>query len=75
MSQDKKDSITGEEVVKRFASKCWRTMLVSYKDYSSDEWAALKSQNNDFASEADRATVEHDLNMVCIFGLMDPLRE
>mmetsp|Transcript_65613 Transcript_65613/g.90754 ORF Transcript_65613/g.90754 Transcript_65613/m.90754 type:complete len:591 (+) Transcript_65613:990-2762(+) len=74
LDQDKKASITGEEVVKRFASKCWRTMLVSYRDFSSDEWAAIKAENNDFASEADRATVEENLNMACVFGLMDPLR-
>lgn len=70
----RKDSITNDEVVKRFAKMTWRTLLVSYKDYSSDEWAAAKAQNNDFATEADRATVENDLNMACIFGLKDPLR-
>jgi len=74
LDDDKKNSITGEEVVKRFASKCWRTMLVSYCDYSADEWAELKAQNNDFATEHDRAQVEKDLTMACIFGLMDPLR-
>jgi len=43
LDEDKKASICAHEVVKRFASKCWRTMLVSYKDYSSDDWAALKA--------------------------------
>lgn len=74
LSQEKKDSITTEEVVKRFASKCWRTMLVSYCDYTSDEWDALKAEHNGFETENDRAQVEKDLNMACIFGLMDPLR-
>jgi len=48
--------------------------LVAYVDYTQADWENLKKQNNDFKSEADRASVECDLVMVGIFGLMDPLR-
>lgn len=48
--------------------------MVAYVDYTQADWENLKKQNNDFKSEADRASVECDLVMVGIFGLMDPLR-
>lgn len=47
---------------------------MAYTDYSESEWENLRQQNNNFASENDRAVVESGLVMVSIFGLMDPLR-
>jgi magnesium-transporting ATPase (P-type) len=38
------------------------------------EWETLKRNNNNFESETDRETVENNLVLVGIFGLMDPLR-
>ena len=61
-------------VVKQFASKCYRTLLVAYVDYDINEWKSLKRNNNNFLSESDRETVENNLVLVGIFGLMDPLR-
>lgn len=76
LEQERKDSITGDEVVISFAKKCWRTMLVSYADYSADEWAALEAEHNGMENEEDRAAaVEKNLTVGCIFGLMDPLRK
>jgi Ca2+-transporting ATPase len=61
-------------VVKQFANKCYRTLLVAYVDYDVNEWETLKRNNNNFESETDRETVENNLVLVGIFGLMDPLR-
>lgn len=49
-------------------------MLVAYVDFDANEWDSLKKNNNNFESEADRETVESNLVLVGIFGLMDPLR-
>jgi P-type E1-E2 ATPase len=48
--------------------------LVAYVDYDTKEWEILKAGNNNFTSEADRESVENNLVLVGIFGLMDPLR-
>jgi magnesium-transporting ATPase (P-type) len=61
-------------VVKQFANKCYRTLLVAYVDYDVNEWETLKRNNNNFENETDRETVENNLVLVGIFGLMDPLR-
>jgi len=74
LTEEMKEEITGEKVIKKFASKCYRTLLVAYTDYLNEDWEALKADNNNFETEADREVVEQDLNMVAIFGLMDPLR-
>jgi len=39
-----------------------------------NEWESLKSSSKNFETEADRETVEKNLILVGIFGLMDPLR-
>ncbi len=49
-------------------------MLVAYVDYELNEWESLKSSSKNFETEADRETVEKNLILVGIFGLMDPLR-
>jgi magnesium-transporting ATPase (P-type) len=41
-------------VVKPFAEKCYRTLLVAYVDYSDEDWQSLKKRSNDFESENDR---------------------
>jgi magnesium-transporting ATPase (P-type) len=61
--------------VKYFADKALRTILVTYRDFSMDEFEQIKAENNDFETEADREALEKNLNAVCIFGLQDPLRE
>lgn len=63
-----------EKTVKLFASKAFRTILVTYRDMSMAEFNQIKSQNNDFEKEADREILEQDLTAVGIFGLQDPLR-
>lgn len=50
-------------------------MLVSYADYSAEEWAALEAEFNGMENEEDRSNaVEKNLTVGCVFGLMDPLR-
>lgn len=64
-----------EATVKHFAHQAFRTILVTYRDMSMDEFEQLKRDNNDFAKEKDREILEKDLTAICIFGLQDPLRE
>lgn len=61
-------------VVKTYASKCLRTLLISYVDYPLNEFNSMKAQNNDFKTTEDMEILETDLTMVGIFGLKDPLR-
>ncbi len=61
-------------VVKHFAKQAYRTILITKKDMSMDDYEALKAANNDFEKEADREVLETDLEAIGIFGLQDPLR-
>lgn len=63
-----------EKSVKLFASKAFRTILVTYRDMSMDEYESIKAANNDFEKEENREILEQDLVAVGIFGLQDPLR-
>jgi magnesium-transporting ATPase (P-type) len=62
------------DVLKSFASKCYRTILISHTSFSDEEWKQMKAQNNNFENEEDRDSVEAGLSVVGIFGLQDPLR-
>jgi len=62
-------------VIKHFAKQAYRTILVTKKDMSWDDYNNLKSANNDFEKEADRECLENDLEVIGIFGLQDPLRD
>jgi P-type Ca2+ transporter type 2B len=61
--------------VKKFAHQAYRTILVAFKDMSMSDYEALKSENNDFATDEDRKVLETDLTGLGIFGLQDPLRD
>jgi len=39
------------------------------------EYETLKRENNNFQKEDDREVLENDMTLVCIFALMDPLRD
>ena len=74
LDDDKKDDIIGR-IVKGFAKKAYRSLLVSYCDYDEREWERLKGQANDFQSLADKEIVESGLTLIGIFALVDPLRD
>lgn len=61
-------------VVKKFAAQAYRTLLITYKDLSLEEYNRLKAENNDFEKEADREVLETGLTAIGLFGLQDPLR-
>lgn len=63
----KKDILN--DVVKKFAGKCYRTILVAHSEYSQNEWQNLARKNNNFDGEDDRETVESGLCLIGIFGL------
>jgi len=62
-------------VLKNFAENSWRTILVTYKDMSMEEFEELKSNNNDFEYSKDRECLEEGLTALGIYGIMDPIRE
>ena len=74
ISVDKKTEMLGEKIIKAFASKCYRTLMVAYADIDVEEWERLKREHNNFESVEDRECIETNLTMVGIFALMDPLR-
>ena len=74
MTADKRDRIIYEDVVKKFAKKCYRTLLLAYADYDEARWENLKSSNNDFATIDDKEAAEVGLTMIGIMALQDPLR-
>ena len=56
-------------VVKPFASKCYRTILIAHENYTETQWDNVQKQNNNFETEDDRETIESGLILVGIFGL------
>lgn len=74
MTADKRDRIIYEDVVKKFAKKCYRTLLLAYADYDEARWEELRAQNHGFATLEDREAAERGLTMIGIVGLQDPLR-
>ena len=74
LDQERKDEIIGDAVVKKFAAKCYRTLLVAYSDYSLNEWETLKRENDNLEDDKSKEVIENGLVLAGIFGLMDPLR-
>ena len=74
MTPEKRDRIIYEDVVKKFARKCYRTLLLAYADYDEADWEELKAANNNFESPEDREAAESGLTMIGVVGLADPLR-
>ena len=58
-----------ERTVNRFARQAYRTILMTYRDMSMDEFNQVKADNNNFESEGDREILEKDLTAYAIFGL------
>lgn len=48
MTPEKRDRIIYEDVVKKFARKCYRTLLLAYADYDEAKWEELKATRNNF---------------------------
>lgn len=74
LTEQEKGEFLGPKVLKQFASKCYRTLLVAYVDYTEAEWNELERKNNGFNTEADKEATVAGMTMVACFGLMDPLR-
>lgn len=74
MTAEKRDRIIYEDVVKKFARKCYRTLLLAYADYDEARWEELKAANNNFSTLEDKEAAEIGLTLVGIVGLQDPLR-
>lgn len=65
-----------ERTVKLFASKAYRTILVTYKDMSMARFDQLKAEFNNFEKDINREEAfENGLCAYGLFGLQDPLRE
>lgn len=64
LTKEKKEQII-KEVINPFAAEAKRTFSIAYKDVEKDEGDAWDKQEN----------VEKDLTLLCIVGIMDPLRD
>jgi len=65
-----------ERTVKLFASKAYRTILLTFKDMSKADYDQLERAHNNFAKDIDREEAfEHHLTAYALFGLQDPLRD
>lgn len=58
-----------ERTVKNFAERAYRTILISYRDMSMEEYLKLKNENNGFQNEKDREVLEKDLIIAGVFGI------
>jgi magnesium-transporting ATPase (P-type) len=58
-----------KRTVTYFAKKAFRTILVTYRDMTMDEYETMKAENNDFEKPEDRDCLEKELVAVGIFGL------
>ena len=74
MTPEKRDRIIYEDVVKKFARKCYRTLLLAYADYDEAKWEELKASRNNFESLEDKEAAEQGLTLIGVVGLQDPLR-
>lgn len=74
MEEDDKNRII-HQVVKGFADKSYRTLLVAYQDFTEEQWEECKRNNNDFKDIQDKQACEDGLTLVAIFALADPLRD
>lgn len=74
MTPEKRDRIIYEDVVKKFARKCFRTLLLAYADYDEAKWEELKATHNNFETLDDKEAAEMGLTLVGVLGLQDPLR-
>jgi uncharacterized protein (DUF488 family) len=59
-SESKKDEIMKKIVADTFAKKAYRTLLIAYADYSTEEYEKMKHANNGFVGEADREVLEQN---------------
>ncbi len=75
LTNTKKEQILHEIVTQNFARQAFRNLVICYTDYSMQEYETLKRENNNFQKEDDREVLENDMTLVCIFALMDPLRD
>lgn len=64
-----------EKAIKKFAKQAYRTLLITYRDMTMDEYEEMKAANNDFVLPEDRTCLEQDLTAIALFGLQDPLRD
>ena len=69
LTADKRDRIIYEDVVKKFAKKCFRTIMIAYADYDEARWEDLKAQNHNFSTLEDKEAAERGLTMIGIVGL------
>ena len=73
LDESKKEGILGEDAIKPMARKCYRTIMIAYRDFTQREWDQLSEEHPEGGVEF-AETIEHGLVLAGVFGLMDPLR-
>ena len=70
ISNEQKEDIE-LNVIDNYAKKAYRTLTLSYKDMSREEF----ERNLPYESEESQKTLENQLCLVAIVGIQDPLRK
>ena len=52
-----------------------KAISIAYRDFSREEFEAMKIQYNNFEDEQSRQYIENNLCMIASLGLSDPLRD
>lgn len=70
-NEDQMDSGQGilNRTISKFAKQAYRTILLTYRDFTENEYNDLKAENGDFEKESDRQCLETDLVAVAIWGI------
>jgi hypothetical protein len=58
MNAENKSQLMTNVVANNFAKKAYRTLLISYRDFTFEEFSKVKAAHNNFATERDREALE-----------------
>ncbi len=61
-------------VERGYADKAYRTIAIAYRDYTDDEFNAMKAEANNFNDTDDMDILDTDLTVISICGIRDTLR-
>ena len=74
IDEDGQHDIIEETINQEFGSNGLRSLGFAYRDYTIDEFKQLRTDNNDFFTEADREVLLGNLRLIAIFALEDHIR-
>ena len=58
IDERERERILNDEIINKMAKRGYRTLAYAYRDYYTEEWETIKSNNNNFTNETDRQVLE-----------------